>query len=210
MKFVAISDTHGLHRKLKVPEGDVLIHGGDFCHYGSSDKLVDFLDWFKSLDFEYKILIAGNHDFFAAEHPNEFQELIPPSIIYLEDSGIEIKGVKFWGSPVQPDLIGWAFGRERGPGMKAHWDLMPNKIDVLITHTPPKGILDRTTYGKSIGCEELHKKIPRIRPKFHVFGHVHASYGQRAINETTFINASNINSRLGLVNKPVCFELGGE
>ncbi len=88
MKFVVISDTHGEHRGLKLPKGDVIIHAGDFCHYGSDDDMRSFLKWYKALDFETKILVAGNHDYFAAEHSEKFLELLPKGITYLNDSGV--------------------------------------------------------------------------------------------------------------------------
>lgn len=206
MRFIAISDTHGQHRNLKLPKGDAIIHAGDFCHYGSQNDLQDFLDWFQHLDFQHKIFIGGNHDFYAAEYPKRFQELLLPNVIYLNDNGAEINGIKVWGSPVQPDLEGWAFGKKRGLEMKAHWDLIPNDIDILITHTPPFEILDKSRLGKHIGCEELNEKLKYSHPKVHIFGHVHASYGQENREGILFINASNINSNKGLVNAPIVFE----
>lgn len=206
MKFVVISDTHGKHRGLKLPKGDVIIHAGDFCHYGSSTDSEDFLKWYKDLEFETKILIGGNHDFYAAENSKEFIEYLPKEITYLNDSGNEVNGIKIWGSPYLPDLIGWAFGKHRGSEMKAHWDLIPKDTEILITHTPPFGILDKSRSGKSIGCEELSKRLKELHVKFHIFGHVHASYGQEQIGATKYINASNINSTKGLVNAPIVFE----
>lgn len=206
MKFVTISDTHGKHRGLNLPKGDIIIHSGDFCHYGSDVDTHDFLKWYKELEFEIKILIGGNHDFFAAEQSERFKEILPKEIIYLNDSGIKINEINIWGSPVQPDLIGWAFGKTRGVEMKTHWDLIPKNTDILITHTPPFGILDKPRSGKSIGCEELSKRLKDLQVKFHIFGHVHASYGQEETEKTKFINASNINSSKGLVNKPITFE----
>ncbi len=208
MKFVTISDTHGKHRGLTLPEGDVIIHSGDFCHYGSDDDMHDFLKWYKELEFEIKILIGGNHDFFAAEQSERFKGILPEGITYLNDSGTTIKGINVWGSPVQPDLIGWAFGKERGAEMKIHWDLIPDNTDILITHTPPFGILDKSRSGKPIGCEELSKKLKDLQVKYHIFGHVHASYGEYKDEKTQFINASNINSAKGLVNEPITFEYG--
>ena len=207
MKFVAISDTHGKHRELLLPKGDVIIHAGDFCHFGSDKDMRDFLEWYKELEFETKILIGGNHDFFAAEQSERFNEALPKEITYLNDSGVSVNGIKIWGSPVQPDLIGWAFGKQRGAAMKIHWDLIPEDIEILITHTPPYGVLDKTRSGKSVGCEELTKRLGKLSVKVHIFGHIHESYGQITKNTTQFINASNINSSKGLVNKPIVFEI---
>jgi len=206
MRFIVISDTHGQHRKLQLPEGDIIIHAGDFCHFGNEDNLYDFLDWYDDLKFNFKILIAGNHDFFAAEHSIRFKEIIPEGITYLDDSGTSINDIKIWGSPVQPDLIGWAFGKNRGKEMKYHWDLIPEDIDILITHTPPYGILDKTRFGKSIGCEELSIRLKSLAVKIHIFGHVHESYGETIIGNTIYMNGSNINSSKGLVNPPKVFE----
>lgn len=206
MKFVAISDTHGEHKGLNLPEGDVIIHAGDFCHYGNNSHMRNFLKWYAALEFETKILVAGNHDFFAAKHSERFKELLPKEITYLNDSGFSIGKINIWGSPFQPDLVGWAFGKRRGEAMKPHWDLIPTDIDVLITHTPPHGILDKSRSGRSLGCEELSKKLEKLHVKFHIFGHVHASYGQVKKGTTQFINASNFNSSKGLVNAPVTFE----
>ena len=207
MKFVIISDTHAKHRELILPKGDIIIHAGDFCHFGGHEGMHDFFKWYPTLDFKIKILIAGNHDFFAAEFPEKFEAILPKEITYLQDSGITINGINIWGSPYQPDLIGWAFGKERGNALKSHWDLIPSNTDILITHTPPFGILDKTRSGKSIGCEQLSKRLEYLNPKFHIFGHVHESYGIVETEETTFINASNMNSTKGLVNPPIVFEL---
>lgn len=208
MKFIVISDTHGLHNDLAaLPKGDVLIHGGDFCERGDKGDAIEFLSWFSNLEYKYKILIAGNHDFVAARHPNEFSQLIPPGITYLNDSGTKIEHWNIWGSPVQPDLTGWAFGKPRGAAMNKHWDLIPNDTDILITHTPPKGILDRSSRGYTLGCEELAKRIDEVKPKVHIFGHIHASYGQKQENGILHINGSNIKTGVGIVNEPIVFEL---
>lgn len=208
MKFTVISDTHGLHEQLgALPSGDVIIHAGDFCHFGGAAHRTHFLSWFADLNYRYKILIAGNHDFYAAEQPAAFLDELPNGIQYLNDTGTEIGGLKLWGSPVQPDLIGWAFGRARGQQMKLHWDLIPSNTDILITHTPPYGILDSASSGKVLGCEELLRRSRLIQPKVHVFGHIHASYGQKEIDNTLYINGSNMDSAKGLVNPPMTFEL---
>ncbi|MEL6250902.1 MAG: metallophosphatase domain-containing protein [Bacteroidota bacterium] len=207
MRFILISDTYGLHRKLQLPEGDVIIHAGDFCGPRSERDSRDFLKWFSSLPYSHKIFIGGNHDFFAARNPRKFNSMIPKNVIYLNDSGAQIGNLNIWGSPVQPDLEGWAFGKRRGEEMRPHWDLIPPNTDVLITHTPPNGILDKSRSGSSLGCEDLSAKLLTIKPRLHVFGHIHASNGRIETDATTYINASNYNSNLGLVNKAAVFTL---
>lgn len=207
MKFVVISDTHGLHREMRLPAGDVIVHCGDFCNFGNREHAYDFLDWFRELDFEHKVFIAGNHDRIAADDEAQFWAWIPEGVTYLEDSGVVIEGINLWGSPVQPDLIGWAFGRRRGEAMRAHWDLIPPHTDVLITHTPPYGILDQSSSGQVLGCEVLQERLSSVCPKVHVFGHIHASYGKVQDRSTIYINASSINSQYELINPPVVFDL---
>ncbi len=136
-----------------------------------------------------KILVGGNHDFYAAEYPDKFREIIPEGVIYLCESRITINGINIWGSPYHPDMVGWAFGEKRGKAMKEHWNLIPIDVDILITHTPPFGILDKSRSGKSIGCEELRTKLDDLQINYHLFGHVHASYGRKTIGACETINA---------------------
>lgn len=169
--------------------------------------VVDFLEWLVNLNFEYKLLIGGNHDFFAANAPKQFLDLVPKEVTYLCNSGVTINGCHFWGSPYQPDLKGWAFGEDRGAPMRKHWTLIPNHTTVLITHTPPYGILDQSRSGRHLGCEILSERIEQLTLQTHIFGHVHASYGQREVADTLYINASNFNSSKGLVHAPIVFSI---
>ncbi len=122
MKFVAISDTHTKHRLLHLPKGDVILHAGDVSVRGTEFEILDFLDWFSRLDFEYRIFVAGNHDFFL-EHKTEeeLKQIIPKNIIYLKDSGININGINIWGSPLTPVHREWAFQAHRGSGINKYW-----------------------------------------------------------------------------------------
>jgi len=206
MKIISISDTHGLHRDLDLPKGDLIIHAGDISDHGSKEEVIDFLNWFSDLTFPHRIFIGGNHDIFLDENPVDLLEILPTNIKYLNNSTVIIDGIKFWGSPVTPDLEGWAFGKKR-TAMKAHWKYMPTQIDVLITHTPPLGILDKSSRHISLGCSDLLDKVLQINPQFHIFGHVHASYGIEKIGPTTFINTSNIHSLKGLINPPIVFDI---
>ena len=208
MTTTLISDTHGLHHQLQLIGGDLLIHAGDVSKYGNETEIINFLDWFKVQPYTYKIFIAGNHDWFFENATNEsIQTILPKNIIYLNDSGVEIEGFKIWGSPIQPTFFDWAFNRDRGEDINKHWQLIPANTDILITHGPPFGILDKTIRGENVGCEMLIKKINHIKPKLHVFGHIHEAYGIEKMDDTTFINASVLNVKYQLVNELIHINL---
>jgi len=208
MKFIVISDTHGQHDLLKLPPADGIIHAGDVSKSGSEDQVKDFLNWFSDLDYEHKIFIAGNHDFyFETVSSTTILDLIPNNIHYLNDSGCIINGIHFWGSPISPWFFDWAFNRHRGAEIQAHWDLIPSNMDVLITHGPVYGILDQTFRGEPVGCRDLLEKVQEIQPKFHICGHIHEAYGQTKIGETQFINASVLNLQYKMVNAPIIIEI---
>lgn len=208
MRILCLSDTHGKHGLLKnLPQADVIIHAGDVTSDGSERSAVDFMDWFSKLDCKYKVFIAGNHDwFFEREPPAYIQKNIPENVVYLNDSGVSIEGVNFWGSPISPEFFNWAFNRKRGREINKHWKLIPKNTDVLITHGPPFGILDNV-YGRPVGCEELAKRVETIQPKLHLFGHIHGEYGQLVNGETQYVNASVLNDHYQLVNAPVLIEV---
>jgi Icc-related predicted phosphoesterase len=207
MRFVALSDTHGKHN-FDLPPGDVLLHAGDVSSRGLKSEVQRFLDWFSSLDYTYKIFIAGNHDFFFEEaSKEEIDAMIPNNLIYLNDSGVEIEGIKIWGSPIQPWFHDWAFNRKRGPEIQKHWDLIPADSDIVITHGPAFGIHDRLISGMPVGCEDLLPTLQRIAPKVHLCGHIHEAYGERQVGDTLFLNASILNVRYEIANVPIEFEL---
>ncbi|HWJ28068.1 MAG TPA: metallophosphatase domain-containing protein [Flavisolibacter sp.] len=207
MNFVVISDTHGKHRRMKLPKGDVLIHAGDVTMDGNDHQTEDFLNWFGKLDYPHKIFIAGNHDFyFEHQTEKEMAKLVPRGVIYLNDSGITIEGMRIWGSPVTPWYFDWAFNCHRGKEIAKHWKLIPQDTDLLITHGPPYGILDKIGMANHIGCEELLKKVKVLKPKLHIFGHVHESYGIYKNNGTTFVNASAVDANYELKNAALLVE----
>ena len=116
--------------------------------------------------------------------------------------------MKFWGSPWQPWFYDWAFNLNRGHDIKQKWDLIEHDVDVLITHGPPYGILDKTIHEQThVGCEELKKCVLRLKPKLHVFGHIHEGYGTYRMGDTVFINACILNVHYQPVNKPIIVEL---
>lgn len=218
MRITFISDTHGLHEKCNsdLPAGDVLIHAGDFMNSGTySVEAVRFLDWFNSIGgYKTKVLIAGNHDRLFEDQPELAQELILsyPDINYLQDDMLEIPGseksVTLYGSPWQPEFCNWAFNLPRnGEALQSRWEAIPDNTDILITHGPPYGHLD-IPGGQSIrvGCELLRHRVDTIRPKIHVFGHIHGSAGYYFNGHTHFINASILNEQYFYQNPPLSIE----
>jgi Icc-related predicted phosphoesterase len=174
-----------------LPQGDILVHAGDFMNAGyDPQELVSFNRWLGEQLFEYKVVCGGNHDRLFENAPEQARSFLSNGI-YLEDSGIMIGGLSFWGSPYTPEFLHWAFMYPRGEAAKEHWDRIPDKLDVLITHGPPYGILDQTTRGGAhLGCEELLKAVEERRPKVHVFGHIHGGAGTSSDGNTQFVNAA--------------------
>lgn len=208
MKFVTIADTHGKHNDLILPSGDTLIHAGDISMKGKEVEIIDFLNWFDHQNFEYKILIAGNHDFyFERESDQKIKKILPEGVIYLKDSGTRINDIKLWGSPVTPWFFDWAFNRHRGEQIKRHWDLIPGDTDILITHGPIFGTLDSNKKGQHIGCKDLFNKVYEVKPKVHICGHMHEAYGTIDKSGIKFINASVLDDKYELTNEPIVFEL---
>jgi len=208
MQITFISDTHGQHRssKLQLPNSEIIIHAGDFTSMGTLAQVNDFLEWYSELPHTHKVLIGGNHDFLLEQNPSLFKSLLPSNIVYLEDNAIEIEGIKIWGSPITPWFYDWAFNRRRGEDIQRYWEQIPDDVDILVTHGPPYGFGDRTSRGDLVGCEDLLEAVQRVKPKYHVFGHIHEAYGITQNDATTFINASCLNLQYQMVNAPVCIE----
>jgi len=143
MQIIAISDTHGKHRDLVLPRGDVLVHAGDFTVGGEESATLDFVNWFSVQPFEHKIFIAGNHDLWAESHETELTNYARErDVHYLCNSTAEVAGLKFWGSPCTPQFMDWAFMYAHGSEAENQWSQVPGIVDVLVTHGPPQGILD--------------------------------------------------------------------
>ena len=202
MKIIFISDTHNQHKKLVLPKGDMIIHAGDISGRGKPHEIQAFLDWYSALPYSYKIFIGGNHDFMLEQNARQFAEIIPANCIYLRNDSIEIEGIHIWGSPVTPWFYDWAFNRHRGEDIKRYWDQIPEETDILITHGPPHGILDKTARGDLAGCEELTEALARIKPRIHAFGHIHEAYGKWETPDTLYLNASVLDLGYNLKNPP--------
>ncbi len=218
MKITFISDTHTKHNQIThdLPGGDLLVHGGDISSMGYKHEIQQFLKWFNNLDdYTHKIFIAGNHDWGFKDSPKMCQELLDfyDKVIYLEDN-MELIGddyessVKIWGSPWQPEFCNWAFNLPRnGEELKHKWDLIPQDIDILVTHGPAYGKLDKIIGEyENLGCELLTERIKIIKPKIHVCGHIHSGYGYVFDGETHFINAAVLGETYQYHNKPLTVE----
>lgn len=195
-----LSDTHTQHEKMTLQGGNMLIHAGDVSSSGSAKEIMRFLTWFANQKYNYLILVPGNHDFGFEDtwklYADECKRL---HIHLLNDSGIELEGIKIWGSAVQPWFHDWAFNRKRGSDIKKHWDLIPSDTELLITHGPPFGILDATNSGEHVGCTDLLNKLLELQVKMHVFGHIHEGRGYEVNNNTLFVNASAVDERYRMV-----------
>lgn len=197
MRIVAISDTHGVHDRIEsLPAGDVLVHAGDFMNSGHDPHDIwSFNRWLGDQPFESRIVIGGNHDRLFQNSPGQARTLLL-NATYLENSGVTIGGVSFWGSPYTPEFLNWAFMYSRGAAAKKYWDQIPDGLGVLISHGPPYGIRDQIAPGgEHLGCEELLKAVEDKKPKVHIFGHIHGGAGTLDNGVTRFINAAYLNEQ---------------
>lgn len=199
MRIVAVADTHTFHDDLgSIPEGDVFLHAGDLLNSGRMSELEPVAEWIRSLSHPHKLVIAGNHDWCFAEEKRQAVARLGRKITYLEDSGIEIDGARFWGSPWQPEFCDWAFNLPRGAPLAAKWALIPEGTDVLMTHGPPRGFGDFNYGGKHVGCEDLLEAVKRVRPLLHVFGHIHEAGGVWQEDGVMIANVTAAEGRRGV------------
>ena len=207
MRLVIISDTHGRHEDLGILEGDVLIHCGDACNGFKRDpRDVDRLDnWFSRQQFDEILCIGGNHDF-ALEERAAVGSQVLENAVFLIDAQFDYGGVLFYGSPWTPELMEWAFYLEPEHA-KSRWSRIPPDTDVLITHSPPAGILDANRRGRRCGCVHLAERVETVRPSLHCFGHVHASAGTHLRSGVLYMNASMVNSQYQIANSPLVYDL---
>ena len=228
MRFICISDTHSLHREMSYKVTDfldpnqdnILIHSGDLTNVGKEHDVKEFIYWIQNLQgFSDKIFIAGNHEMSFESKPNWLYQYINEEnlsqcdCVYLEDSSFTIESpefshpIKFYGSPWQPRFFDWAFNVDRDK-IHVYWEKIPEDVDVLISHSPPFGILDKVI-GRNdfLGCESLLNHVNRIKPLIHCYGHIHSGYGIIKKNDTLFVNASICTENYIPSHKPIIIDV---
>ncbi|CAF0989894.1 unnamed protein product [Adineta steineri] len=222
-RFVCISDNHDNY-DFTLPDGDLLLHSGDFTRNGTEGEIETFVNWLKNLtQFRLKIVIVGNHEskrFYTRKRykklPVAIDELKKDKslvskygIVYLQDEAFQdpVTGWKFYGS-------GWLSEQCKDPDeIRRHWSEIPIDTDIVLTHGPPYSILDVTSgTAYNLGCKELLKSVTTIvKPKLHVFGHVHRAYGQLKnedeFGKTLFVNASLCDSHFRTAHLPIVVDL---
>ena len=182
MKIWHISDTHTYHGLLKVPEDiDMVIHSGDATNprdpYASEQEMLNFISWFGSLPIKHKVFVAGNHDLCIERNLITKIDFMKNGIVYLENDYAEVEGIKIWGSPFTPTFgQGWAFNKKRS-ALHDIWKEIPDDVDIVVVHGPPKGILDLAYHQLNCiefcGDEALRKRMYLLNPKLCLFGHIH-------------------------------------
>ena len=196
---MALSDTHSLHRQVDVPPGDLLIFAGDYAGRDSWMELADFDDWLGGLPFRWKVVVAGNHDWCFERQADAARARLSHAT-YLQDEAVVLGGLKIYGSPWQPRFFDWAFNLDRGAPIRRQWDRIPDDTDILVTHGPPAHHGGMTRRGVDAGCVDLLDAVRRVRPRLHLFGHIHEGYGVTQAEHTTFANVSTCDVRYRAVN----------
>lgn len=219
MKIWFISDTHNEHERLQPPEVDMVIHCGDESTHGNAwlnePEARRFLNWYAALNIPIKIFVPGNHSMAIEQGlitPPEF-----PSIQFLLHTQTEVNGLRIFGSPYTPRFHDWAYMKKRTQ-LDPAWQLIPDDTDILITHGPPKGILDLTHDNETgnlvqVGCTALRRHVDtRIQPRIHAFGHLHdekgiSNYGSYTRNATQFLNCSCCDLQGSLKNNGIVLDI---
>jgi len=208
VKVVFISDTH--NHEPDLPSGDLLIVAGDVTNTGTENQVQRFNAYLEKHASKYKhkpIVVAGNHDFLFQRNRARAEELLTAAT-YIEDNEVIIDGIRIYGSPWTPTFHGWAFMKDRGSSLRRMWDLIPEGLDILVTHGPPWGILDDC--GSHVGCEELRTVVTKELvepPRVHVFGHIHEGYGSHITEKTAYYNVAICDRHYMPVNKVTVVEV---
>jgi len=209
MRVTCVSDLHGEYPNLE--GGDLLIIAGDLTSMDRIDEYFWFRDWLQAQDYDKKIFIAGNHDKCIERGQFYFSDQWMGAT-YLCDKGTEYQGLKIYGTPwtrwfegVNPLCDGYMLQTELQLGEK--FSLIPEDTDILISHGPPWMVLDKTIRRENVGSIALGDRVRQLKLKYHIFGHIHESYGTSIANGYVSMNVAHMNRSYEPVNKPVNFEI---
>ena len=211
MKIWHISDTHGFHNQLQVPEGiDLVIHTGDCSNhidpYVNEPEVRKFIEWYEQVPIPNKIYISGNHDTSIERNLVKASDFISRGIHLLNHDWMDVNGIKIFGSPYTPTFGRWAFMKSRET-INRVWEQIPEGMDIVGVHGPCKGILDLSYNRQNIlefcGDNALRKHIlDRVKPKYFLSGHIHnfediINTGCRYLPDygITFSNAAGVTDR---------------
>jgi Icc-related predicted phosphoesterase len=212
MRVGAVADLHGLLPT--IPACDVLVIAGDVCpneDHGEAFQARwlerEFARWLAGLaglGVGRIVGIAGNHDFVFQRAPQS----VPRGLewTYLQDGGVTIDRVRFWGSPWTPWFYDWAFNAPRGEEgerfLQATYSAA-EEADVLVVHGPPTGYGDLTTRGVSAGSSALLAAIDRIEPALALYGHIHEGRGRWRRGTSELANVAAVDEHYAPVDEPV-------
>ena len=211
MRICIISDKHNHPlRNMNLPDADVLLHAGDWTGHGSLVEVEQFNNYCGQVKdkFKYGILCcAGNHEL-GVEANYTLSKSLLTNVSMLTDEAIEIEGVKFWFSPFSKWFFGWAWNLHPGKELEDKWNQIPEDTNVLITHGPPKFMLDTLPSGEAAGDLELYNRILQLENlRLHGFGHIHAAHGVKtSVSGMVYANASICTESYKATNKPLLFD----
>lgn len=206
VKIAAMSDTHGRHREIQVPEADILVHCGDFTNMGEEEEVVEFADWLASLPHKHKIVVPGNHELCLDASrkllysPTAMERLSSVAHVLI-NRGTEVEGIKFYGSPnVWGSKV---FGITNDTEALEVFGKIGDDVDILLTHSPPLGVMDLSFTGERIGCDILlHTVVDKVQPAVHLYGHAHGDWDFKRMYGIYFANVASVNMS-GLNEEPV-------
>ena len=203
IKICAVSDTHSYQWDVKIPKCDIFIFAGDA---GLTDNVRawDFYNWLDNLDACYKVIVMGNHDSICERVGKEICKEFFNNAIYLENQSVEIEGIKIWGSPFSKMFNNWYFMRYDNE-LKEIWDTIPEDTDIVVTHGPAFGWLDRVGW-KNEGSQTLRDRLEEIKPKYHICGHIHSEHNIVQKRNTIIVNASILDNDYKMSFEPIVFD----
>ena len=211
VRIVFVADTHSQLNmiKYKIPESDMIIHAGDWTYRGTTEEYVKEIDIFNSLPHKYKVGILGNHDRLGEKYGMEYVKNLSNDTIILQNESVSIEGIKIYGSASTPWFHSWGFNIRGYDNLAAEWAKIPDDTELLITHGPPHGVLDKNLKGQNCGCEAMWARLHHLPDlRIHAFGHIHHEAGAMYYPsmDRLFVNASICNEQYYPNNMPIVID----